>query len=202
MKKFKKIILSLVAMTFLMSTTVFAATADETLASVKAKLTAAGLAPAYVDQVATYLTQNPITEAQANTNTIIGSKTDASQLTEAEKNEIKAKIQLSASAVGLVLSKDGENVVILDAKGNTVYKTTLTEMTNVTKTLDPQTFVTNFVEAVVLAQDYSKLVTGSTTTQATAMKKTATNNGNILALGLGVLALAGSVFVVSKKVLA
>ena len=34
------------------------------------------------------------------------------------------------------------------------------------------------------------------------MKKTATNNGNVLVLGLGVLALAGTVYAVSKKVTA
>lgn len=207
MKKLKKIILSLVAMTFLMSTTVFAATAEESLASVKAKLTEAGLSATYVDQVSTYLTQNTITEEQANSlianindvKAIVGTKTEASQFTPEEKDQVIAKVQTAATSVGLVITKSGDTVKVLNASTGAVVGTaTTTEATTIAKNLD----TTKITEAVTLAKEYSKVATGSTTTQATAMKKTATNNGNVLVLGLGVLALAGSVFVVSKKVTA
>ena len=207
MKKLKKIILSLVAMTFLMSTTVFAATAEESLASVKAKLTEAGLSATYVDQVSTYLTQNTITDAQANAiianinevKAMVGTKTEASQFTREEKEAVYGKVQTAASSVGLAVIKSGENVKVINAStGAEVAVTKITDAATVAKNLD----TTKITEAVTLAKEYSELVTGSTTTQATAMKKTATNNGNVLALGLGVLALAGSVFVVSKKVTA
>ena len=52
------------------------------------------------------------------------------------------------------------------------------------------------------SEDPKKPADSTTNATSTPMKKTGTNNGNVLALGLGVLALAGAAFAVSKKVTA
>jgi hypothetical protein len=202
MKKLKKIIVTVLAATLVMSVSAFAATADD----VKAKLTAAGVTGSYNDQVATYLTDHPITDAQADgiianidqLNTIAAGRTDAAAFTEAEKTQIKGLVQTTASSVGLTVTTNGTEIFILDSKGNSVGKSTIADFV----AQAPNFNAAAFKEAVQAAKEYSETLTGSTQAQATALKKTATNNGNVLVVGLGVLALAGCVFVASKKVTA
>lgn len=202
MKKLKKIIVTVLAATLVMSVSAFAATVDD----VKAKLTAAQVPAGYVDQIATYLTDHPLTDAQADgivanidqLNTIAAGRTDATVFTEAEKTQIKTLVQTTANSVGLTVTTDGTKIFILDSKGNSVGQTTIADFVAQAPKFDAAAFK----EAVVAAKEYSESLSGSTQAQATAMKKTATNNGNVLAVGLGVLALAGCVFVASKKVTA
>lgn len=203
MKKLKKIIVAVLATTLAMSVTAFAATADD----VKAKLTAAQVPATYVDQVATYLTDHPLTDAQAEgiianidqLNTIAAGRTDAAAFKDEEKTKIKGLVQTTANSVGLKVTTDGTKIFILDSNGNSVGQpTTIADFV----AQAPNFNATAFKEAVQAAKEYSETLTGSTQAQATALKKTATNNGNVLVVGLGVLALAGCVFVASKKVTA
>ena len=207
MKNLKKIIVTVLTATLIMSVSVFAATAAESLADVKAKLAAAKVPATYSDQIATYLTTNPLTPAQAdslltNVDTIqakIGTKTTKADFTLTELGELKTLVDTTAASVGLTATIDGANIVVKNLAGETVGTSSIEQF----KT-DVKAVIENKEElkaAIASAKAYAEAIKAEGA-PAQAMKKTATNNGNVLVLGLGVLALAGTVYAVSKKVTA
>ena len=207
MKKIKKVIVTVLAMTMMMSVGAFAATAAESLATVKAKLAEAKVPATYSDQIATYLTANPLTQAQAdslltNVDTIkatVGDKTKAADFTTAELLQLKTLVDTTASSVGLTVTSNGTDFVIKNAAGETVGTSTIAQLKEDAKGIDKVALK----EAIVAAQEYAQAVkAGDAVAPAQAMKHTATNNGNVLVLGLGVLAIAGTIYAVSKKVTA
>lgn len=227
MKKLKKIIVSVLAATLLMSVSAFAATGTDaaTIAEVTKQLAAAGVQQVYVDQVSTYLVDHVITQADKDNLVAtakelkeqVGERRSADQFTSTEISQITKDVNASLAPIGLkVLADTGTLELSIQ---NLATKTEITSIsldeameqkenidgTKAQAALDVA--IKGYVAPIVPVTPGTTpatpaATTPAATTPATAMKKTGTNNGNVLALGLGVLALAGAAFAVSKKVTA
>lgn len=229
MKKLKKIIVSVLAMTLLMSVSAFAAKGTDaaTIAEVSKQLKAAGVQQVYVDQVSTYLVDHVITQEQKDSMEATFSdikaktagKTEVSDFTQAEISGLVDQVNTAIEPLGLYVLADlgKEKLVIQDLSGSNI--TTITKEQALTQKLALEGNKSELKAALQVAidgypevpekseepkksEDSKKPADSTTNATSTPMKKTGTNNGNVLALGLGVLALAGAAFAVSKKVTA
>lgn len=224
MKKLKKIIVSVLAMTLLMSVSAFAATPTDaaTIAEVTKQLTDAGVQQVYVDAVSDYLEENTITTAQKDEMMAVAQEikalvgdTPVSELTSDQKTDIGIKANEAAGIIGLnimvsidqtfVEIREGTNTIATLTQDEALAQYTALEGKGAAVEAALQLAIDGYVAPVVTPGTTTTTPSTTTTTPATtatAMKKTGTNNGNVLALGFGVLALAGAAFAVSKKVTA
>ena len=189
MKNLKKIIVTLVAMTMLMSTTVFAVTASD--------LVAAGVPANLAQDFADYVVANNIDSKSVEgvmadlkaAKALVGDTKKVSDLSKDAKQAL-LKVQASLQAIGVEVTTNGEKVAVKAGEEKVEYSKdeTLALVVNAS----PEKLETAIEE---IAKD-GKLQADP---QGGNMANTATNNGNVLALGLGVVAVAGLVYVVAKK---
>ena len=189
MKNLKKIIVTLVAMTMLMSTTVFAVTVSD--------LVAAGVPANLAQDFADYVVANNIDSKSVESvmadlkeaKALVGDVKKVSDLSKDAKQAL-LKVQASLQAIGVKVTTNGEKVAVKAGEKKVEYSKdeTLALVVNA----DPEKLEAAIEE---IAED-GKLEADP---QGGNMENTATNNGNVLALGLGVVAVAGLVYVVAKK---
>lgn len=189
MKNLKKIIVTLVAMTMLMSTTVFAVTASD--------LVAAGVPANLAQDFADYVVANKIDSKSVETvmadlkaaKALVGDAKKVSDLSKDAKQAL-LKVQASLKEIGVQVTTDGEKIAVTAGAKKVNY--TKDEALALVVNANPEKLQTA-IEGI--AKD-GKLQADP---QGGSMANTATNNGNVLALGLGVVAVAGLVYVVAKK---
>ena len=189
MKNLKKIIVTLVAMTMLMSTTVFAVTASD--------LVAAGVPANLAQDFADYVVANNIDSKSVEgvmadlkaAKALVGDTKKVSDLSKDAKQAL-LKVQASLQAIGVEVTTNGEKIAV--KAGEKEVKYTKDETLALVVNTNPEKLQTA-IEGI--AKD-GKLQADP---QGGNMANTATNNGNVLALGLGVVAVAGLVYVVAKK---
>ena len=189
MKNLKKIIVTLVAMTMLMSTTVFAVTASD--------LVAAGVPANLAQDFADYVVANNIDSKSVESvmadlkeaKALVGDVKKVSDLSKDAKQAL-LKVQASLQAIGVEVTSNGEKITVTAGAKEVEY--TKDEALALVVNADPEKLEAAIEE---IAED-GKLEADP---QGGNMENTATNNGNVLALGLGVVAVAGLVYVVAKK---
>lgn len=189
MKNLKKIIVTLVAMTMLMSTTVFAVTASD--------LVAAGVPANLAQDFADYVVANNIDSKSVEgvmadlkaAKALVGDTKKVSDLSKDAKQAL-LKVQASLKEIGVEVTTNGEKIAV--KAGEKEVKYTKDETLALVVNTNPEKLQTA-IEGI--AKD-GKLEADP---QGGNMANTATNNGNVLALGLGVVAVAGLVYVVAKK---
>ena len=189
MKKLKKIIVTLVAMTMLMSTTVFAVTASD--------LVAAGVPANLAQDFADYVVAKNIDSKSVEgvmadlkaAKALVGEAKKVSDLSKDAKQAL-LKVQASLQGIGVEVTTNGEKIAV--KAGEKEVKYTKDETLALVVNTNPEKLQTA-IEGI--AKD-GKLQADP---QGGNMANTATNNGNVLALGLGVVAVAGLVYVVAKK---
>ena len=189
MKNLKKIIVTLVAMTMLMSTTVFAVTVSD--------LVAAGVPANLAQDFADYVVANKIDSKSVETvmsdlkeaKSLVGDVKKVSDLSKDAKQAL-LKVQASLQGIGVEVTTNGEKIAVKAGEKEVEY--TKDETLALVVNADPEKLEVAIEE---IAED-GKLEADP---QGGNMENTATNNGNVLALGLGVVAVAGLVYVVAKK---
>ena len=189
MKNLKKIIVTLVAMTMLMSTTVFAVTASDLVAAG----VPANLAQDFADYVvAKNIDSKSVEGVMADLKAAKALVGDAKKVSDLSKDAKQAllKVQASLQAIGVEVTSNGEKIAV--KAGEKEVKYTKDETLALVVNTNPEKLQTA-IEGI--AKD-GKLEADP---QGGNMENTATNNGNVLALGLGVVAVAGLVYVVAKK---
>lgn len=189
MKNLKKIIVTLVAMTMLMSTTVFAVTASDLVAAG----VPANLAQDFADYVvAKNIDSKSVEGVMADLKAAKALVGDAKKVSDLSKDAKQAllKVQASLQAIGVEVTTNGEKIAV--KAGEKEVKYTKDETLALVVNTNPEKLQTA-IEGI--AKD-GKLEADP---QGGNMANTATNNGNVLALGLGVVAVAGLVYVVAKK---
>lgn len=201
MKNLKKFIVSFLTVTLLLSVSAFAAPANVT--DIKNKLVAAGLPDVYASEIVKYFAETGVTQEKAveiraaakKVDTTVGSRTKASEFTSEEKQDLISDAIVLLSTVGLRanLKDNRETIVIKTEDGqvlNTISKAEAIEIAlgfNVDALFD-------VLGDIEVDKDGSGQVLG-----ATEMKKTATNNGNVLMAGVAIMALAAVAYSVSRK---
>lgn len=189
MKNLKKIIVTLVAMTMLMSTTVFAVTASDLVAAG----VPANLAQDFADYVvAKNIDSKSVEGVMADLKAAKALVGDAKKVSDLSKDAKQAllKVQASLQEIGVEVTTNGEKIAV--KAGEKEVKYTKDETLALVVNTNPEKLQTA-IEGI--AKD-GKLEADP---QGGNMANTATNNGNVLALGLGVVAVAGLVYVVAKK---
>lgn len=189
MKNLKKIIVTLVAMTMLMSTTVFAVTASDLVAAG----VPANLAQDFADYVvAKNIDSKSVEGVMADLKAAKALVGDAKKVSDLSKDAKQAllKVQASLKEIGVEVTTNGEKIAV--KAGEKEVKYTKDETLALVVNTNPEKLQTA-IEGI--AKD-GKLEADP---QGGNMENTATNNGNVLALGLGVVAVAGLVYVVAKK---
>ena len=135
---------------------------------------------------------------------LIGNEKDLSKLDGATKDSIKGLAQEAASTLGLKASfgkndKGTTTVTVTDANGKTVLSLKSSDVSSVVKSFS----VSDIVDVVKKAAEFSNSADKNKFTPVSgSLNKTATNAGNVMVAGLGLVTLAGALFVGSKKVLA
>ena len=189
MKNLKKIIVTLVAMTMLMSTTVFAVTASDLVAAG----VPANLAQDFADYVvAKNIDSKSVEGVMADLKAAKALVGDAKKVSDLSKDAKQAllKVQASLQGIGVEVTTNGEKIAV--KAGEKEVKYTKDETLALVVNTNPeklQTAIEGIAKDGMLEAD----------PQGGNMANTATNNGNVLALGLGVVAVAGLVYVVAKK---
>ena len=213
MNKMKKAFKTL-AMTLVMALTVTTMAFADSAAATKLqeKLRALGVADTYIGATVEYLQKVQITDAQLQevnakidaAKALIGNETNLSKLDSATKDSIKGLAQEAASTLGLKVSfgkndKGTTTATITDVNGKTILSLSSSDLSSVVKNFN----VSDLVDVVKTAAEFSNSADKNKFTPVSgSLNKTATNTGNVMAAGLGLVALAGALFVGSKKVFA
>ena len=208
-KAFKTFAMALV-MALTVTTMAFADSAAAT--KLQEKLRALGVADAYIGATVEYLQKVNITDAQLSAvnakideaKALIGNETDLSKLDASTKSAIQGLAQEAASTLGLKVSfgKDSKGVTtatVTDANGKTILAINTHDVLNVVTNFN----VSDIVDVLKVAAEFSNSADKNKFTPVSGtLNKTATNTGNAMAAGLGLVALAGALFVGPKKVFA
>ena len=213
MNKMKKAFKTL-AMTLVMALTVTTMAFADSAAATKLqeKLRALGVADTYIGATVEYLQKVQITDAQLQAvnakidaaKALIGNETNLAKLDDSTKASIQGLAQEAASTLGLKVSfgkndKGTTTATITDANGKTILSLSSSDLSSVVKNFN----VSDLVDVVKTAAEFSNSADKNKFTPVSgSLNKTATNTGNVMAAGLGLVALAGALFVGSKKVFA
>lgn len=210
MKLQKKLLsLALAAGLVLASTvTAFASPADD----LQTALQNAGVPSTQLSKVVEYLQKTTITQAQADAAIakvedaakVANGATDLAKLSTAAKDQIKSDITAAASQLGLTAdlstkNSDGKTVVVIkDSNGTTLVSADSTTAKSAVTAFNPTALKQVVTAAKAFSNDPEKAkfvaVTGG------LMKKTATNNGNLMGLGaIMVIVSSGVLFFVKKN---
>ena len=198
MKKIKKFIVSFLSVTLLLSVSAFAAPADKT--EVKEKLIAAGVPSQYAEEVVRYFSENGVTETKANEiiagvteiKEKVGDKTLGSDFTPKERADLLSDANSLVKDLGLTISVSGQEISVLNAEKSEIGKIKKDDAVKIVSKVDVKS-LEEIITPVVFP-----VGTGSTVA-TTEMKKTATNNENVLVAGVAIMALAAVVYSVSRK---
>lgn len=197
MKKLAKVIISLFTMTMLMTSIASAATGSDITTALKE----AGFGD-YAVIASDYLQNHKITSDQGDkiiayikeAKSLLNGKTFSASDVDT-KAKLKDKAKECAAVLGLTVSVENGTVSVLDASGKALVKLTGDEIADVVSKLnfDKLAAAVDTVVAFHKSGDKKFEATGGT------MQKTATNFGNSIVLGAGLIALAGVSFFGLKK---
>ncbi|MDY4077620.1 MAG: hypothetical protein SOY42_02340 [Clostridium sp.] len=197
MKKLAKVIISLFTMTMLMTSIASAATGSDITTALKE----AGFGD-YATIASDYLQNHEITSEQGDkiiayikeAKSLLNGKTFSASDVDT-KAKLKDKAKECAAVIGLTISVNNGTVSVLDASGKALVKLTGDEIADVVSKLnfDKLAKAVDTVVAFHKSGDKKFEANGGT------MKKTATNFGNSIVLGAGLIALAGVSFFGLKK---
>lgn len=202
------------AMTLIMvlSITTIAFADNQAALKLQEKLRSLGIADTYIGAAVEYFQKVEITDAQLEVidakieeaKVLIGNETDLSKLDDVTKVAIQGLVQEAASTLGLKVTFGKDSTGVTTA--------TITDLNNnpivVVNTLDLFEIVTNvsfveIIDIIEVAVELSNSVEDDKFIPVSgSLNKTATNYGNVMAAGVGLVALAGILFIGSKKVLA
>ena len=197
MKNLKKIIVGFITLTMLMCSMVSAATADDITKAVKD----AGFGD-YSTNISSYLQTHKITESEADsiineikkTQTLLNGRS-FSELTLNEKSTLKGYAEAAAGFAGLTLNVKSGNISVVDAKGNVIQEITTSQLAALIIELN----FDKLQELAKVVADYHKNPDKTFNPSGGKMENTATNNGNYMVLGAGLILAAGAIFAVGKK---
>lgn len=203
MKNLKKIIVSFLTVTLLLSVSAFAAPANVT--DIKNKLVAAGLSDVYASEIVKYFAENGVTQEKAEeiraaakkVDTTVGSRTKASEFTPEEKQDLISDAIVLLNSVGLRanLKDNRETIVIKTLSGQTLNTISKAEAIEIALGFN----VDALFDVLAEVEEDKKEESKGQVLGATEMKKTATNNGNLLIAGVAIMALAAVAYSVSRK---
>ena len=149
MKKIKKIMVSLLTMTLLMSTTAFAATATELRADLKTKLEAAGVPATYAQHAINCLETVDVTEEKIDKAMAYVEEAQALIAKGASREELLVPAQNAAKVFGLTVEFGSNNTVIVKKGTTTILTLSVSELKEVVKNVD----VTKLKEAIKVEHD-------------------------------------------------
>ena len=196
-------------MTFMLSTVSFAT--NLTLAQqLQQRLITLGIPNTYTGNIVEYLQKIKINEDQFKSINakideavaLSNGATDISIIDEEVKSKIKNLASESASILGLRLTfgKDSKGVTtatILDANGNNILSLNTFNVIDLVQNID-----TNEIkEVVIIITEFSNNPEKNKFDPISGeLNKTGTNLGNVMAVGFGLIALSGAIFITSKRV--
>ena len=128
--------------------------------------------------------------------------TDISIIDEEVKSKIKNLASESASILGLRLTfgKDSKGVTtatILDTNGNNILSLNTFNVIDLVQDIDPN----EIKEVVIIITEFSNNPEKNKFDPISGeLNKTGTNVGNVMAVGFGLIALSGAIFITSKRV--
>lgn len=210
MKKVLKIMSMTLLMTFMLSTVSLAT--NLTLAQqLQQRLITLGIPNTYIGNIVEYLQKIKINEDQFKSINakideavaLSNGSTDISIIDEEVKSKIKNLASESASILGLRLTfgKDSKGVTtatILDANGNNILSLNTFNVIDLVQNID-----TNEIKEVVrIITEFSNNPEKNKFDPISGeLNKTGTNVGNVMAVGFGLIALSGAIFITSKRVI-
>lgn len=210
MKKVLKIMCMTLLMTFMLSTVSFAT--NLTLAQqLQQRLISLGIPNSYRGKIVEYLQKIKINEDQFKSINakideavaLANGATDISIIDEEVKSKIKNLASESASILGLRLTfgKDSKGVTtatILDANGNNILSLNTFNVIDLIQNIDPN----EIKEVVRIITEFSNNPEKNKFDPISGeLNKTGTNVGNVMAVGFGLIALSGAIFITSKRVI-
>ena len=209
MKKVLKIMSMTLLMTFMLSTVSLAT--NLTLAQqLQQRLITLGIPNTYTGNIVEYLQKIKINEDQFKSINakideavaLSNGATDISIIDEEVKSKIKNLASESASILGLRLTfgKDSKGVTtatILDANGNNILSLNTFNVIDLVQDIDPN----EIKEVVIIITEFSNNPEKNKFDPISGeLNKTGTNLGNVMAVGFGLIALSGAIFITSKRV--
>ena len=210
MKKVLKIMSMTLLMTFMLSTVSLAT--NLTLAQqLQQRLITLGIPNTYTGNIVEYLQKIKINEDQFKSINakideavaLSNGATDISIIDEEVKSKIKNLASESASILGLRLTfgKDSKGVTtatILDANGNNILSLNTFNVIDLIQNIDPN----EIKEVVRIITEFSNNPEKNKFDPISGeLNKTGTNVGNVMAVGFGLIALSGAIFITSKRVI-
>lgn len=195
------------AMTLVMALTITTMAFANPLQNLQDKLKALGVSDAYIGIAVEYLQKVELTSEQVNTVIakaeeviqLVGNQTDITKLDSATKSKIKSLAQEAAGVLNLSIAFDKDSITIKDAAGKQIVSVATDRVISAVKKLD----VTQLADVMQAAAEFSNSLDKNKFTPINGtLNKTATNAGNVMAAGFGIVALAGALFVGSKKMFA
>ena len=208
MNKKVKTLLAASALTFAMGTT---ALADNTaVTELKQSMMQIGVPSNYTANVVDYLQKVKITETQKSqaigyvreAKDLIGETKDISKLS----SEVKTKLQTLAVQAGKLLglnvgvnkdSRSRTTVVVTTPKGEILIQLTSEEAVELVRRFDIEKIISFINQAVAFSNDSNK--NGYRPEGGGQLNQTATPYGNLIVAGAGMMAMAGGIYVLSKK---
>lgn len=226
MKRLKRVALLLITLTMLMSAVVAnAAVSQDTLSKVQAKLGEAGVPSNAIVSIIDYVSANNISAADANAlcgkiDSLVakyGNKElNRDNFTKNELLALYEDAKATAQSFGMNMNLDADNelIEVISYSGSSLGVYTPSQLKKIALGIDTEKLkeaLMLLVEAQVTSGDDAGV---ADTTEngvtlfdaavknpimATEMKKTASNNGNLLLAGAMLIALGGTVYAVSRK---
>lgn len=215
MKKLLRTVVLILGMIFCMTSTVFAATksANSLEAQVASNLQSLGVADAYIGNMIEYLQCITISSSQENqllsyvneAKDVACGRTDLTSLSSQQKLQIQRIAQNAAAVIGLNVgfsrNAQGVNTLILSkSNGSVLLVLTAQNARNVNWSTLSSTIrlATKYSAAQISSSSKSKSKTYSPTYYG-GYRKTATNFGNTLAIGFGLISVSAIVLVKRRK---
>lgn len=207
----KKIMPLILTLVFVFSSvlTVFASPVDD----VSSALQKAGIPASQTGKIVEYLQKVKITDAQSkqviakidDVKAVAGDTTDLTKLSAEDKNKIKNDVVNAAKTIGITASfdknSDGKTVLVMLDKDNNKLASVDSESANtIVKNFDDAA-VTSLKNAIVESAKFSNNPDKAkfSAVDAVAMKHTATNYGNLMLIGSGLIVASFVVFLAGRK---
>lgn len=205
MKKIFKSLLVSMVMVVAMTASVFA----NPVTDLRDDLLSVGVPNSYVGTIVEYLQKTTISDSQYNAamghineaKAIIGDTKDIRDLSTSDKNTVQSLVSKAGNTLGLNI-KFGKNaqgittVVATDAKGGTILKMTTQDVIGSVENFDPSAIIGIFNSMVEFSNNPDK---GNFTPVGGELTQTATSYGNIMVIGVAMVAVAIGMVVVGKK---
>lgn len=205
MKRVYKSILISLFMVLTMTVTIFA----NPVKDLRNELAAIGVPSSYVGTIVEYLQKTTISDAQYNAaignvdqaKALIGNNKDLSKLSASDKNNLQSLAVNAGSSLGLKVqfgknAKGVTTVEAMDSKGNAVLKMSTNDAKGLATNFDANVLVGTLETMVEFSNDPNK---GQFTPVGGELTDTSTGYGNVMVVGLAMIAGAAGIAYVSKK---